>query len=452
MDASFSAQCTRPQARQVPVEVSENIIDMLYSGDVAEELKNFAALRSCALVCRDWSIRAQIRLFHFVHLPDVHSLYRFAAILQAKRYLGTFVHEVSLIGHALHTTASTLSLFPVVFAGKLPNLEELYVQHISESETWYPKTTPAPEPVPVDQVARKGPKSLPYIPLHPRFPTFLSALGTITTLALDNITFRSFGEFARLVLSLPNLLTLRCNSVQWTTIGPVPAFMDPERTEEVVGLSLFAPNLQGLVFLNSSIYGAERLISACGPTLRRLDISIPLVDGPEVFSRGSGIDLSSCYELRDLYVVPTPEFSKTDQHDGANPLESMLASWDTRQPFPTLTIGAYYQSCNFTRQEFADLLHALGAVTERWVQAIQAVDGVDDSGEGECCRVQYWVDIVIYDWESHSEWWWDHVTASFPAWVRLGRLEMDYYTPPAPNYEWCSKPASEDGSSNKPTS
>lgn len=247
VDASFSAEYTRITTRRVPTEVSENIIDMLYSGDVAEELKNFAALRSCALVCRDWSIRAQIRLFRFIHLPDVHSLYRFAAILQAKHSLGTFVHEVSLIGRSLHTTASTLSLFPVIFAGKLPNLEELYVQHISESDTRYPKPTPAPQLVgDADLVAHKGPKSLPYIPLHPRFPAFLSALGTITTLALDNVTFRSFAEFARLVMSLPQLSTLRCSSVQWTTIGLVPIFMDLQWTEEV-GLSGFAPNLQELV-------------------------------------------------------------------------------------------------------------------------------------------------------------------------------------------------------------
>ena len=243
VDASFSAQCSRTPACRIPTEVSENIIDMLYSGDVSEELKNFAALRSCALVCRDWSIRAQIRLFHFIHLPDVHSLYRFAGILNSKHYLGTFVHEVSLIGHSLHTTASTLSLFPVIFAGKLPNLEELYVQHISESETWYPKATPAPDPV--DRMAPKS-KPLPYIPLHLRFPTFLSALGTITTLALDNVTFRSFSEFARLVLSLPQLSTLRCSSVQWTTIGPVPVFVDLKWDEEV-GMSGFAQNLQGLV-------------------------------------------------------------------------------------------------------------------------------------------------------------------------------------------------------------
>ena len=102
----------------------------------------------------------------------------------------------------------------------------------------------------------------------------------------------------------------------------------------------------------------------------------------------------------------------------------MLASWNTPQPAPTLTIGAYYQSCNFTRHEFANVLHTLSAVTERWLQTVQ---DADNSGRGEC-RVQHWVDIVIYDWESHREWWWDRVAASFPTWVRLGRLEMDYYT------------------------
>ena len=142
-----------------------------------------------------------------------------------------------------------------------------------------------------------------------------------------------------------------------------------------------------------------------------------------ILKPGIGIDLSLCHELQDLYIVPTTDFSKNAQR-GLELLEFMLASWNTQQPSPTLTIGAYYQSCNFTRHEFANVLHTLSAVAERWLKSTQVAD---DSSRDEG-RVQYWVDIVIYDLESHREWWWDRVADSFPTWVRLGRLEMDYYT------------------------
>ncbi|PIL29504.1 hypothetical protein GSI_08312 [Ganoderma sinense ZZ0214-1] len=433
MDGSLSVQISQPKTIQVPIEVCEYIINMLYSGDVAQELDNFAALRSCALVCRDWSIRAQIRLFHFVHLPDLPSLYRFAAALRAKHYLGTFVHEVSLIGHTLHTSASTLSVFPVVFAGMLPNLEELYVQHIAEDETWYPKPT-SPSDSKNPAVARE-PKTLP-----------------LSTLGLDNLTFASFVEFARLVRALPNLSMLRCNSVQWKTIGPVPAFM--QRAYQLgLSESVFAPNLQALVFLDSSVYGAERLITACGPQLRRLDISIPLADTPETLvpDHESAIDLGACSELQELYVVPTWDFLKNTENAqyGVELLKTMLASWNPQLPGPTLTIGAYYQSWNFTRQQFADILHILGAVAEQWLHMIQSLahDRVD-SGDGP--DVRYWVDIVIYDWRAQREWWWSHVVAYFPTWVKLGRLEMDYYAPPAPNYQWAPDPAPDEHTPDPP--
>ena len=228
---NVSISIPRPECTLfIPIEVCENIIDMMYSAYFSEELGNFAALRNCSLVCRAWSIRAQKVLFYTVHLPDTPSVYRFAAVLQAARRLGSFVHEVTLIGRSLHTTASVLSLFPAVFAGKLPNLQELYITHVLESDAWYPTGSDSPKA-----------KPLPYVPLHSCFSAVLSTFTAPSTLLhLDRITFCSFSEFARMVHALPNLEELRCYSIKWITLGRLPSFMAYDRRRH------FAPKLQTL--------------------------------------------------------------------------------------------------------------------------------------------------------------------------------------------------------------
>ena len=221
-------------ARHIPIEVCENFINMLYSPyrDFSHELENFAALRNCALVCRAWRVRAQRMLFYAVHLNDFASLYRFAAILKAGPYLCACVHEVTLISRSFHTTASVLSLFPALFAGKLAKLHRFRIWRISESDTWYPATSDPPKA-----------KALPHIPLHPNFSALLASFTTISTLQFAYVTFRSFGEFARIVYSLPNVETLLCHSVTWATLGPLPAFMDPTGCSQRP-TSRFAPNLR----------------------------------------------------------------------------------------------------------------------------------------------------------------------------------------------------------------
>ena len=237
MTTSFTTSTSKVPLvfRHIPTEVCENIVDQLYSSYFSEELENFAALRSCALVCRDWSVRAQKVLFYTVHLPDAPSLYRFAAVVRGRQYLGGYVHEVSLIGRALHTSASVLSLFPAVLAGKLPNFQEIYITHLLESDSWYPAGSDSPKA-----------KTLPYIPLHLHFSAFLSSFTAPSTLLhLDHITFYSFTEFARMVHALPNLEELRCYSIKWITLGRLPPFMEPVDNRER-HLPHFAPKLQVL--------------------------------------------------------------------------------------------------------------------------------------------------------------------------------------------------------------
>ncbi|KAM5545187.1 hypothetical protein V8D89_001298 [Ganoderma adspersum] len=381
----------QPLARHIPIEVCKNFIDMLYSPyhDFSHELENFAALRNCALVCRAWRVRTQRMLFYAVHLNDVAALYRFAAILKAGPYLRTCMHEVTLISRSFHTTASVLSLFPAVFGGKLVNFHRFRIWRVSESDAWYPATSDPQKA-----------KALPHTPLHPHFPILLASFTAISTLQFAYITFRSFGEFARIVYSLPNVETLMCHSVAWTTLGPLPAFMDPvvyskRRT------SRFAPKLRLLKYFDSSVYGAQRLISACGAHLPRLWISFPLPDSIAELetNNGKGIDLSSCLKLQRLTVRPTAEFS-TDERFGYL-LKAMLSSWTSPQPHAQLAFGVWYQTYLFTRQGYADILNAAGTITDNL-----------------------------------PEWWRGHINASLPTWSKLGRFELGYLTPPTSRYQW----------------
>ena len=276
-----------------PTEVCENIIDMLYSVNAADTLKDIPTLRNCALVCRAWRVRSQRVLFYKVQLSDRTSLHRLSAILDDAPHLREYVHEVDLTGYHLHNTTSIFALFPAAFARKLPKLERLYVGHLlDDAETWHPKPPDPPKA-----------KALPYIPLHPYFPSILSSFTSISRLLLQNITFRSFGEFARVLHGLPNLEDVSCYSVRWINPGgahPGAANFTPWATGKQV-LPPFAPKLQvlrvrvsdavsshsGLTesscfqLYDIAVHGAERLISTRGPHLTWLEMTIPVWDDPQ---------------------------------------------------------------------------------------------------------------------------------------------------------------------------
>ena len=228
-----------PAARHIPTEVCESIIDMLYVPNrTLDTLENIATLHSCALVCRDWRVRSQRRLFETVHLSNGTSFHRLATILDTARHLRDYVYDIKLIGYHLHNTTSIFALFPAVFAGKLPNLKRVDVVHLDDAdETWFPRTPDPPKA-----------RSLPYIPLHSRFPRFLSSFAAMSELVLQKTTFFSFTEFARMLHSLPNLEELTCVSVRWNTPGgPYPSadFTKKSDAQRNV-LPPFAPNLRML--------------------------------------------------------------------------------------------------------------------------------------------------------------------------------------------------------------
>ena len=98
-------------ASRFPVEVCENIIDMLYSSTLLrDQIEHTRALRSCALVCRAWRTRSQRNLFYFVILHGTEAIRRLAVVLDNGPHLCHYVREVILVGRTLHSTTNTLPL------------------------------------------------------------------------------------------------------------------------------------------------------------------------------------------------------------------------------------------------------------------------------------------------------------------------------------------------------
>lgn len=241
----YNADSSGPSSLHIPVEVCENIIDMLYSHNPADTINETIALHSCALVCRAWRVRSQKVLFYKVQLFDSPSFHKLAATLNTGRHLRDYVHEIGLIGFHLHTTISIFALFPVVFAGKLPNLQRMDVVNLHKnSPTHWPRK---PDPPKL--------KSLPHIPLHPRFQAFLSTFTAVSVLYLGATTFRSFTEFVRMLHCLPNLAELTCYSVHWIATGgwPPGANVTPDWALGTTTLPPFAPKLRNLIVRGSTV-------------------------------------------------------------------------------------------------------------------------------------------------------------------------------------------------------
>ena len=225
-------------AGRLPIEVCENVIDMLYSVVLRDQVEHTRALHSCALVCRAWRIRSQRNLFYSVVLHGAEAVRRLAAALDNGPHLSDYVCEVILIGRTLHTTTNPLSIFPISLHGKLPRLERMFMHRVRSGEDWCPTTS-----------GLGTAKCLEYLPLHPRFPLLLSVFTTVTSLLISGITFLHFKDLAEMANTLPSLQELTCASVCCKMLCPLPKYMK-QRTD--VGghhVRQFSPKLQELVLV-----------------------------------------------------------------------------------------------------------------------------------------------------------------------------------------------------------
>jgi len=173
---------------QLPMEIIEMIIDIIGENINVPRIP----LLSCALTCRSWYPRSQMNLVRRVLLQDRHQIFSFSHLLFKKSYLAPSVEsmtlkdpfdyrprksdwEVQLIDARRDGTATP---FPLLFAGRLPNLREVYI----------------------------GFQKLHVI--HPSFFRALSEFTSITTLTLEDVSFERPLDFNRLICALPNLTKL----------------------------------------------------------------------------------------------------------------------------------------------------------------------------------------------------------------------------------------------------
>ncbi|PIL26626.1 hypothetical protein GSI_11292 [Ganoderma sinense ZZ0214-1] len=318
---------SKPRLLHIPTEVCENVIDMLYDLHMSIATReNISTLHSCALVCRDWRVRSQKMLFYQVQLADTTSFRRLSTILDDAPHLRDYVFLVELTGYHLHYTTSIFALFPAVFAAKLPNLFRIDVVHFPDIVvTQFPRASDSPKA-----------RALPYIPLHPRFPAFLSAFTAVSELLLMDTTFRSFTEFARMLHGLPNLDQLICYSIRWIAPGgswhPDANFTkQPEWAAGKDTLPSFAPKLRQLELIDIALYGAKRLIWTRGPHLTWLTLTIPLLSDPEELADRTQLEFMHRAQkiVSLLYLAVLDRYTKWVHHTAACIVEPATLEFDS---------------------------------------------------------------------------------------------------------------------------
>ncbi|TBU21214.1 hypothetical protein BD311DRAFT_783035 [Dichomitus squalens] len=405
-----------PNASCFPVEVCENIINMLYSVAIVDRVEDTRALHHCTLVCRAWRVRSQCNLFYVVVLHNLPALQKFSAVLDNAPHLCDYVHEVTLVGRALHTATSPLSLLSIALRGKLPKLQEVTINRFREDAKSYPRTSKS------DTV-----KPLQYLPLHPRFAVYFSAFTTVSRLCIVNLTFVHFNDLARMINSLPALRTLVCSHVRCVALGALPFNMKPQADGIHAPATPFAPKLQKLRLYCVDIHCFQRLVSACGPRLRELSVTVPFFHDAEMVLPGvrphcraySGVDLSLCTTLKRLDIWLGPELMTDGQ--SLDKLKAMLDSRDSKVPLQYVHLQPYYEQ-DFTWQGFADLAGTVGRVLEELFHESSAPPSADGEVGEQGGRWRIWVDV--YDWEVWRHWWWTHVQKCFPSFAKSNGLTM----------------------------
>jgi len=172
-----TSQPPRMPLREIPVEVWENVID-----ELQDDINDWSTLLACARVCRGWTARSRLHLWKSLILQRPEQVAQLAKLVRTGSWE---VEECRTV--TIKFRPRTLSLFAMMFAGKMPRLEELEVRHAE----WKPGE------------------------MHADVFLHLSAFTSITRLTLSGITFPSVQTFGRLVSALPSLATLVCHRIEF---------------------------------------------------------------------------------------------------------------------------------------------------------------------------------------------------------------------------------------------
>ncbi|RDX44608.1 hypothetical protein OH76DRAFT_1093315 [Lentinus brumalis] len=167
----------------IPVEVSEHVIDMLWDDK--------DTLRACALTCRAWVPRSRLYLFRSITLRERPTVYALADLLDTDE---SIQHLIQTVGVKLDKHTLLLDSFFAVLGRRLPRLHELSFIGRSLAGQFFPYIT--------------------------RRTCLLASFTTsIASLSLQYAILRSFDDLARLLGTLTHLTHLTLNHITCLKYG-----------------------------------------------------------------------------------------------------------------------------------------------------------------------------------------------------------------------------------------
>ncbi|KZT04908.1 uncharacterized protein LAESUDRAFT_246762 [Laetiporus sulphureus 93-53] len=275
---------------QLPVEVWENVINHLWDDQDALEV--------CICVCRAWYPPSRFHLHRQINIGSVQGVKAYVKVLKQTPEWSGWAHDMTVGCKDL----SVLWPAALLLARKLPRLVRLTIK---DSE-WKPWT------------------------MHKDIFLHLSAF-SITRLDLFHVTFPSLTVFGRLVCTLPGLVELKCDRLNFThdhfhheTFGLYDnrlkirslslqggLYVRPNKLIDFLAHPCISNTLQKLV-IDVSIYiaesqyewGCQRLLDAASGSLSELRLDLP-PSIPRGDEKVSAAALSFAYNtsLRRLWLT-----------------------------------------------------------------------------------------------------------------------------------------------------
>ncbi|KAI0744078.1 hypothetical protein C8Q80DRAFT_1122370 [Daedaleopsis nitida] len=399
----------REHQMRIPQEVCELILDAMYDDEGYEQYTlSCQALRSCALACRAWRSRSQFWLFHAVKVTDLRTLRKLAHLLVERPHFRAFVQKLYLIGPLHQSRSVATALATTVRSLLLPNLRTVWLVHVPGG----------------------GPSAdrLPYLPIHPRFPLSFRAFSTVHDLALTNVGFPSFLDFAFVLQSVPGLRTLCCLEVKWSSAN-TPASLPFHRTKAV-----FLPRLEELSVRTMDPRGLRKLICATRRSLVRLDIDSASLNDLAGLSKMRGTLLAKLTVKFIPLSTQTFKMKLTDspleQSAVLSVLKDCLHAWTPGGPFqrslrlePKLPLYSHG-----TRQTFVQLMRVIGRAIEDTMcrdAGLNSMASESEAPDGNLEPGCATVVVVIRDRAEMGGWWDDALGGCFPTLYSLKRMRVD---------------------------
>ncbi|KAH9836773.1 uncharacterized protein C8Q71DRAFT_58849 [Rhodofomes roseus] len=202
--SKMTASGASPQddpAPRLPTEVCARIIVHVAAGLDLGHRKlarnpDLLALRSCALVCRDWYFHTWYHLRRRVHLRHRNDVLSLSRTLRERPRLRGFVQQVIISGHPSRQHLAViqhLGMFAAMLAGKLPELSMIIIKDAQWTFGF----------------------------MRMKDIRYLATFHLIHTLTIVNVTVWSIAQLAQLISALPGLGCLYCLNVNYAQKHPV---------------------------------------------------------------------------------------------------------------------------------------------------------------------------------------------------------------------------------------